>query len=222
MAKSNDLARIISGCKSGDAESFSEVVDIYASRFYGYFYRLTGNRETSDDLLSELFVKLVEKIGSFKGGSFESWLFKIASNIFYDYLRDKQRQKKSFEVQKSQFESEVTEAKESGSERIDELQTQLGKLDTDTRELIMLRFYSQASFKEIAAMRSEPIGTTLSKLHRGLKKLRELMESEMTMNGETEENLRDLFEKFLDSEQAGQAVEDIQKGERILREPACT
>jgi RNA polymerase sigma-70 factor (ECF subfamily) len=176
MAKSNDLARIISGCKSGDAESFSEVVDIYASRFYGYFYRLTGNRETSDDLLSELFVKLVEKIRSFKGGSFESWSFKIASNIFYDYLRDKQRQKKTFEVRKSQFESEVTETKESGSERIDELQTQLGRLDTDTRELIMLRFYSQASFKEIAAMRSEPIGTTLSKLHRGLKKLQKLME----------------------------------------------
>ncbi|MFA5252054.1 MAG: RNA polymerase sigma factor [Phycisphaerae bacterium] len=177
MAKNNDLARIISGCKSGDAESFSEVVDIYAGRLYGYFYRLTGNRETSNDLLSELFVKLVEKIRSFKGGSFESWLFKTASNIFYDYLRAKQRQEKLFNAQKRQFESEeTTYAKESGSEKFDELQIQLGRLDTDTRELIMLRFYSQASFKEIAAMRSEPIGTTLSKLHRGLKKLRELME----------------------------------------------
>jgi len=39
----------------------------------------------------------------------------------------------------------------------------------------MLRFYSRLSFKEIAKMRSEPIGTTLPKLHRGLKKLRELM-----------------------------------------------
>ncbi len=176
MAKNNDLARIISGCKSGDAENFSEMVDIYASRVYGYFYRLTGNRETSDDLLSELFVKLVEKISSFKGGSFESWLFKTASNIFYDYLRDKQRQKKTFEARKRQLESEVIEAKQSDSEKIDELQTQLNRLDTDTRELIMLRFYSQASFKEIAAMRSEPIGTTLSKLHRGLKKLQKLME----------------------------------------------
>ncbi|MBN1392488.1 MAG: RNA polymerase sigma factor [Sedimentisphaerales bacterium] len=173
MAKNDDLARIISGCKSGDAECFSEVVDIYASRVYGYFYRLTGNKEISDDLLSELFVKLVEKIGSFAGGSFDGWLFKTASNIFYDYLRDKQRQKKLFEAQKAQFEPEA--AKEPDDERIDKLQAQLGKLDTDTRELIMLRFYSQASFKEIAAMRSEPIGTTLSKLHRGLKRLREMM-----------------------------------------------
>jgi RNA polymerase sigma-70 factor (ECF subfamily) len=176
MAKSNDLARIISGCRSGNAESFSEIVDIYASRVYGYFYRLTGDRETSDDLLSELFVKLVEKIGTFKGGSFDGWLFRIASNIFYDYLRDKQRQKKLFDVQKRQFESETTEAKRSDSERFDKLQMQLGRIDTDTRELIMLRFYSQASFKEIAAMRSEPIGTTLAKLHRGLRKLREMME----------------------------------------------
>jgi RNA polymerase sigma-70 factor (ECF subfamily) len=176
MAKSDDLARIIKGCKSGDAESFAEVVDIYASRVYGYFYRLTGNRETSDDLLSEIFVKLVEKISSFRGGSFEGWLFKIASNIFYDYLRDKQREKKSFEVRKRELESEITEVKQTDGEKIDDLQIQLGRLDTDTRELIMLRFYSQASFKEIAAMRSEPIGTTLSKLHRGLKKLREMME----------------------------------------------
>ena len=51
----------------------------------------------------------------------------------------------------------------------------LGELDSDVRELVMMRFYSQMSFKEIAESRREPIGTTLSKVHRGLKKLRELM-----------------------------------------------
>jgi RNA polymerase sigma-70 factor (ECF subfamily) len=176
MAKSDYLARTIIGCKNGDSACFSQVVDMYASRCYGYFYRLTGNNDVSDELLSELFVKLVEKIGSYKGGSFESWLFKIASNTFHDYLRGKQRQKKLLDARKSQLESEITEPKRSDGERIDKLQIQLGKLDADTKELVMLRFYSQLSFKEIAAMRSEPIGTTLAKLHRGLKKLRELME----------------------------------------------
>ena len=176
MAESDSLAQIIAGCKNGDAECFSQLVDMYASRCYGYFYRLTGNRDVSDDLLSELLVKLVEKIGSYKGGSFESWLFKIASNIFHDYLRGKQRRRKLLEEQKRQLGSRKQKAKQSDSERIDKLQIQLGKLDADTKNLIMLRFYSQASFKEIAKMRSEPIGTTLSKLHRGLKRLRELME----------------------------------------------
>jgi RNA polymerase sigma-70 factor (ECF subfamily) len=176
MAESDDLGRIIAGCKEGDGESFSQLVDIYAGRCYGYFYRLTGSKETSDDLLSELFVKLVGKIGRYRGGSFDGWLFKIASNVFHDYLRDRQRQKRLLDGRKEQLESEKQDGKERYDERLDNLQVQLGKLDEDTRELIMLRFYSQASFKEIAAMRSEPIGTTLSKVHRGLKKLRELME----------------------------------------------
>ena len=176
MAESSNLAEIINGCKAGEAESFSQLIDIYSRRCCGYFYRLTGNTEISDDLLSKLFVKLVEKISSYKGGSFEGWLFKIASNIFHDYLRVKQRRKKLLEVQKRQLETKVAGTREAEAERIDKLQIQLGKLDADTRELIILRFYSQLSFKEIARMRSEPIGTALSKVHRGLKKLRELME----------------------------------------------
>ncbi len=176
MTESKNLSQIITGCKRGAPECFSQLVDMYANRCYGYFYRLTGNRDVSDDLLSELFVKLVEKIGSYKGGSFESWLFKTASNVFYDYLRDKQRQEKLLEARKSELQSQKQRARKHDSERTDKLQIQLGKLDADTRKLIMLRFYSQASFKEIANMRSEPIGTTLSKLHRGLKRLQELME----------------------------------------------
>jgi RNA polymerase sigma-70 factor (ECF subfamily) len=176
MMKGDSLAEVISGCKGGDAECFSQIVDIYASRLYGYFYRLSGDSSVSDDLLSELFVKLVEKIGSYKGGSFESWLFRIATNIFHDYLRGKQRRKKLLEAAKKQLEPKPTAEKRSEAEMLDRLQMQLKNLDTDTRELITLRFYSQMSFKEMAEMRAEPIGTTLAKLHRTLKKLREVME----------------------------------------------
>jgi RNA polymerase sigma-70 factor (ECF subfamily) len=177
MTKGNDLARIIVGCKKGDAECFSQVVDMYASRCYGYLYRLTGDKDVSDDLLSQLFVRLAEKIGTYKGGSFEAWLFRIASNIFNDYLRGKHRQKTLLDARKRELGSVVTGLRLAESERVDKLQIAIGRLDAETRELIMLRFYSQLSFKEIAKMRSEPIGTTLSKLHRGLKKLREMMEA---------------------------------------------
>ena len=176
MTNSDDLARIVDGCKAGSAESFSQLVTIYSSRVYGYYYRLTGDAELSDELLSKLFARLVAKIGSYKGGAFEGWLFKIASNIFTDYLRGKQRRKKLLEIKKNELESKITEPKRSDLERFDKLQIQLEKLNEDTRELIMLRYYSQLSLKEVAKIRHEPIGTTLSKLHRGLKRLRELME----------------------------------------------
>ena len=133
MKDARGLKSIIDGCKSGNAESFSQLVDAYAKRCYGYFYRLTGNRALSDDLLSELFVRLVEKIGSYRGGSFEGWLFRIASNIFHDYLRAKQRQEKLLESQRMQIESEVKGPKSFDSEQIDELQTALNMLDSDLR-----------------------------------------------------------------------------------------
>src|SRR4030067_2570868 len=123
MTESNDLARVIPGCQRDEAKCFAQIVDMYASRCYGYFYRLTGNNDISDELLSELFVKLVEKIGSYKGGSFESWLFKIAANLFHDHLRGKQRRKKLLEVQQEQVEFEVVEPKKSDDEQFDRLQT---------------------------------------------------------------------------------------------------
>jgi RNA polymerase sigma-70 factor (ECF subfamily) len=172
-----DLGQIIAGCRRADEVSFSQLVDIYSSRMYGYFYRLTGSRDVSDELLSELFVKLVERIGQYRGGSFNSWIFRVASNIFYDHLRQKQRQQGLIEEHIKRLEEDrpMTGDTDGGGEEADRLQRQIGRLDEQTREVIMLRFYSDMSFKEIAEMRGEPIGTTISKVHRGLKKLRELM-----------------------------------------------
>jgi RNA polymerase sigma-70 factor (ECF subfamily) len=176
MADNEQIVEIVAGCKDGDSWCFSRLVDMYSRRCYGYFYRLTGNRDISEELLGELFARLVEKISSFKGEYFDGWLFRIASNIFNDYLRDRQRQKKFFEKRREQFKEHGSEAEHDESEDVDKLQKKLSQLDEDTRELIMLRFYSDMSFKEMAEMRGEPIGTTLSKVHRGLQKLRELME----------------------------------------------
>lgn len=179
MDARTELEEIIAGCQQGDAESFSRLVDLYSRRCYGYFFRMTGIRAVSNDLLSELFVKLVEKIGTFKGDSFDSWLFKVTSNVFHDYLRRKYRDSKVIESRKEELEErlrqEQRQASRNVSEQVDKLGEKIERLDEQTRELIMLRFYSQLSFKEIAEMRGEPIGTVMSKVHRGVKRLRELM-----------------------------------------------
>jgi RNA polymerase sigma-70 factor, ECF subfamily len=171
----HDIERIIIGCKKGDESCFTQLVDIYAKRCFGYFYRLTGNRDLSDELLSELFVKLVEKISTYRGGSFDGWIFTMASNIFHDYLRFKQRQTRLLDEHSKRIMAQSAGAINGKDDDADKLQMAMGELDSDVRELILMRFYSQMSFKEIAESRREPIGTTLSKVHRGLKRLRELM-----------------------------------------------
>ncbi|MFA6426270.1 MAG: sigma factor, partial [Phycisphaerae bacterium] len=83
------IEQLVALCKKGEAIGFSQLVDIYASRLYGYFYRLAGNRDDANELVSELFLKITEKIGSCKVETFEPWLFRIASNLFTDYIRAK-------------------------------------------------------------------------------------------------------------------------------------
>ncbi|MBU1259791.1 MAG: sigma-70 family RNA polymerase sigma factor [Planctomycetes bacterium] len=166
---------IVSLARKGDKQDLSQLVDIYSSRLYGYFYRLTGNRDEANELLSELFLKMVEKIGSCRPETFEAWLFRIASNLFTDYLRTKKRNQKML----SHIEEQVlTEAQMPKKDNFltDKLARQLQKLEPETAEIIVMRYYSQLSFEELAQMRKEPIGTVLSKVHRGLKKLRQLME----------------------------------------------
>ena len=176
MNAREDLKEIVAACQAGSNEAFGRLVDMYASRCYSYFYRLTGNAEVSDDLLSKLFLKLVEKIGTFKlaTGSFEKWLFTVASNIFRDHLRRQYRRKKLLAAKAQELRAEAPPA-EADAEMIDKLQVQMAKLNAETRELLMLRFYGRLTFREIADIRSEPVGTVLSKVHRGLKRLRELM-----------------------------------------------
>ena len=176
MDEKRELTEIIEACVAGEQEGFARLVDMYGKRIYGYFYRQTGKRATSEDLLSELFLKLIVKIHSFqiKKGAFENWLFRVASNVFYDYLRQQQRRKKALDKRVEKFvrDEAKQEVKKSDGEILDKLQTQLDRLDVETRELIVLRYYSQLSFEEIAKLRGEPVGTVLSKIHRGIKKLR--------------------------------------------------
>lgn len=170
-----DIEQIIIGCKKGDEECFTQLVDVYGRRCFGYFYRLTGNGDLSEELLGELFAKLVEKIGSYRGDSFDGWVFTMASNIFRDHLRFKQRQRRLLDEHSKRLMSQSAGEAGDKDHDVDKLQIALGELDSDVREVMLMRFYSQMSFREIATSRREPLGTTLSKVHRGLKKLRELM-----------------------------------------------
>ena len=100
----------------------------------------------------------------------------MAGNIWHDWLRAKQRNEKLLEGQKAELAARINQQNDPETEIFDRLDRELSSIDQESRELIMLRFYSQMSFKEIAKTKKMPIGTVLSKVHRGLVKLRQLME----------------------------------------------
>ncbi|MCK5566143.1 MAG: RNA polymerase sigma factor [Planctomycetes bacterium] len=177
MSETEKLNEIISGCKQGNNEAFSKLIDLYSDRCYGYFYRLTGDANIANDLLSDLFLRLVERISSFKGSSFNNWIFTVASNIFRDYLRQKYRRQKLINGKIEELQHKTT-ARQPDNKLADKLQENIARLDADSAELIMLRYYGQLSFKELAEVRKVPVGTVLSKVHRSIKRLKELMGNE--------------------------------------------
>lgn len=183
----NDL---ISRARQRDPAAFETLVEIYSPRLYGYFYRLTGRREDAEDLLQEVFVRVVRMIGRYEhDGRFDAWLFRIATNLVRDRVR-RQRRAPGFEVaggdddepgrleELPDDEIDQPDSNVELTEQVDRLQQALSGLPAAEREVILLRHFSQMSFKAVAEAMGTPLGTALARAHRGLARLRQLMESE--------------------------------------------
>jgi len=187
-----DVASLIRRACAGEPEAFDAIIDAYGKRLHGYLYRLCGSRDDADDLLQEVFLRVVRTIGSYShDGRFEGWLFRIATNLARDRIRRVKRSPKTLSLDAPaggdadrQAESWETEdenvpgpdaAMQSGEEA-DLIQQALGQLPDAEREVIMLRHFSQLSFAEIAESMETPLGTALARAHRGLAKMREWMQ----------------------------------------------
>lgn len=181
------LDDVIARAQRHDPEAFDALIDAYSARLYGYFYRATGRRAEADDLLQELFVRLVGTIGRYRhDGRFEPWLFRIATNLLRDRIRRLQTSQKALEPHRDgkQDHLDVERAVDPRSappdvlqqrEQVDRLQEAIARLPEPERAVILLRHFSQMSFRDIAELMETPLGTALARAHRGLTRLRELM-----------------------------------------------
>ena len=194
MNATPSLASLIERAQRNDPQAFEALVDLYASRLYGFLYRLTGQREDAEDLVQEVFVRLVRTIDRYQhDGRFEAWLFRIATNLARDRLRRVRRSIGTTSWEALSADSEHGGRAASGArmedpsspapdrsinleEDVDRLQHVLAKLPAAEREVILLRHYTQMSFAEIARTMGTPLGTALARSHRGLAKLRRMME----------------------------------------------
>jgi RNA polymerase sigma-70 factor (ECF subfamily) len=190
-----ELADVIARAQRHEPAAFDALVEAYSTRLYGYFYRLTGSRHDAEDLLQELFVRLVRMIGQYEhGGRFDSWIFRIATNLARDRLRRVQVAR-SAGLQTSGRAGEDEDNRDplvnypdgaakhpsermQQSEEADCLQRAIEQLPEHEREVILMRHFSEMPFKEIAEALGVPLGTALARGHRGLSRLREIMESE--------------------------------------------
>lgn len=178
---------IIYRCQEGDRQAFGLLLKEYGPRLYSFYLRTTRSAQEAEDLLQDLFVRLLEKIKLYKNqgdGRFDSWLFCVAANLARDRARKMGRIVKLQDFGPEDVdmidlladdapEPDEIMGREEEKEILIGALEQLPPLD---REIIVMRHYGQLSFKEIADNFQIPVGTALAKVHRGLKKLRRILQ----------------------------------------------
>ena len=152
MSQLNDISLVAQVVVFRNTRAFDQLVQKYQSPVRRFFLNLTcGDSELSDDLAQDTFIKAYTNIANFKNlSSFSTWLYRIAYNVFYDYIR-------------SRKETTV-------GEQMDVYQS-LRTLKEIERTCITLFYMEDVSIDKIAGITGCPVGTVKSHLSRAKDKL---------------------------------------------------
>ncbi len=174
---------LIKAFKEGDAGALDGLIRRYKDRLYAYLLRLSRDRNAADDLLQEVFIKVVKKLDSYgEREKFSAWLFTVAHHAAMDHFRSGGRRREESLDAAGEDEFPLSDALASGEPGPDKiledaesaavLQAAFDRLSAEQRELFIMRHYSGLSFKEIAEILGVPIGTVLARMSRAMAKMR--------------------------------------------------
>jgi RNA polymerase sigma factor (sigma-70 family) len=158
------------------APSWDEIVRAHSARVYRLAYRLTGNQHDAEDLTQEVFVRVFRSLATYTPGTFEGWLHRIATNLFLDGARRRQRLR--FEGLGDEIAQRIPSSDRSPAQAWDDnhfdgdIQAALQSLPPDYRAAVVLCDIEGFSYEEIAATMGVKLGTVRSRIHRGRAQLR--------------------------------------------------
>lgn len=169
----------------GDRTAFGEIVRRYGDSVLGYLVRMTGNREQAEDFFQETFQRVHEKGHTFRGERFKSWLFTIATRVAIDALRKRKRQPvlslnqsaacsegncdelsavTAADCPDPSHQAEIAEQKE-------QVRLAVEELPAKQRATLVLAYYQQLSYPEVAEVLGCSTGTVKVQMSRALRTL---------------------------------------------------
>lgn len=187
-------AELVRAFQGGDTAALAGLITRYKGPLYAYLLRLSRDRDAADDLLQEVFIKVIKKLPAYgeKGwsppaaddssGKFSAWLFTVAHHAAMDHFRSgSRRREESLDAAAGGALplSDTLASREPGPDRVLEgaeragaVQAAFDRLSGEQREVFLMRHYSGLPFREIAAILGVPIGTVLARMSRAMAKLR--------------------------------------------------
>lgn len=169
MGSLTDIGLVAQVAISGNKRAFDELVHRYQSLVRRFFLHQTlGDSQLSDDLAQDTFIKAYTSIASFRGlASFQTWLMRIAYNVFYDYTR-----RKKMEVSDDLLSTDISHSTSSSSTGIKmDIYAALALLKPDERSCVTLQLIDGYDISGIAKIMQMKEGTVKSHLSRGKEKL---------------------------------------------------
>ena len=168
------VRELVARGQEGDRDALEELYLIHFDRIYSYLHVSVGNRHDAEDLTTQTFLKMLEKIGSFKWQSapFSAWLFRIAHNLAMDHFRARRRWQPEEEVPEPPGEeepsAELVAMQTIGRESMLKL---IDHLSPEQQQVLTLKFVFNLPNAEVASILGKTEGAIKSLQHRALVSL---------------------------------------------------
>lgn len=165
-----------------DSAAFVQLYRRHYDAVFRYCVHRLFERQTAEDVTSQVFLKVVENLSRFRGTDeqFRNWLYRIATNAVNDHLRRAVRGKALLRVACEQANSQGTNCKDTSDEKLAVLREAVLSLKPRYQTIIALRFFENLKLTEIAEVLGSSPGTIRSQLARALVKLHNKLATEDT------------------------------------------
>lgn len=170
---------------SGNQSAISQLIERHSRRVKEYIRMMVKDSDVADDIFQETFIKAVRVIDEGRytdNGKFLSWILRIAHNQVIDYFRARKQQKQVNEADAGynvlgtmRFAEHTIEDDMVAAQISSDVRRLVDQLPDEQREVVMLRYYSGLSFKEIAEQTDVSINTALGRMRYALINLRKLI-----------------------------------------------
>ena len=168
-----EVSEYVTRAKDGDKEAFGRLYNLFLEKIYRFVYYLISDEDLAYDITQDAFVRAWRALPRFdrERGSFSTFLYAIARNL----VIDNQRKRITFSLelvgdvgQEENFEEDIDR-----KERAGKVREILASLDGHDRELVVLRYFEEMSFKKISKIVGKQEGAVRVKVFRILKSLKE-------------------------------------------------
>ena len=192
----NALVRVV---QRRDPERYAEIIVRYRGKLFAYLYCLVGQKDEVDDLLQNVFIKVYKNLKRFdQTRKFSSWIYRIAHNEAVNHIKRKYLKKfvswEDIVTTKDQLDlsSLENDANEEWikNERIKEVHDVVDKLPIKYKQVLILRYFSSKSYKEIAEIIGKPVNTVGTLINRAKERLHEEIKNEEERIGENKVSSR--------------------------------